>query len=352
LAADFPTTLAAGRPSAIEGELSDAKVSVRRVPLVRELRPAVDAQAVRAVRALLVETRATILHTHMAKAGTVGRVAAASLRVRPRSVHTFHGHVLEGYFSTATQRAFLEVERRLARRTDALVAVSPEILDSLLELGIGTPDQFHMIPLGFDLGPFLEIERPSGVLRSHIGLGPEVPLVGVLGRLVAIKDNQSLLAAMTRLPSAHLAVVGDGELRGGLEAAARTMGIAERVHFTGWWPDVASALSDVDVVALTSRNEGTPVSLIEAAAAGRPVVATRVGGVPSVVLDGVTGHLVEPGSVEGIADRICGLLDDAGSRRHMGLAGREHVRERFGQDRLLADIRGLYAHLGSLPSRG
>jgi glycosyltransferase involved in cell wall biosynthesis len=172
-----------------------------------------------------------------------------------------------------------------------------------------------------------------------------VPLVGIIGRLVPIKDHLTMFQAMARLPDVHLAVVGDGELRTSLEATVKGMHLADRVHFTGWMTDVAAVVSDVDVVALTSRNEGTPVSLIEAAACGRPAVATKVGGVGMVVEHGVNGYLARPGDPEAVATLIGNLLAEPETRRRMGEAGRVRVRERFGQDRLLRDIRALYAEL-------
>jgi glycosyltransferase involved in cell wall biosynthesis len=342
---EFPTTLAAGTPTEAEGELTDDQVEVRRVPLVRPLRPDIDARAVVAVRRLLRETGARLVHTHMAKAGTVGRSAAWSVHPRPRTVHTFHGHVLDGYFSPAVRRTFIEIERRLARGTDVLVAISDEIRDELLDLRIGRPDQYRVIPLGFDLGPFFAVDGQRGDLRRRLNLGPDVPLVVALGRLVPIKDHLTLFEAMARVPDAHLAVVGDGELRASLEARVAQMRLGDRIHFTGWMTDVASVLSDVDVVALTSRNEGTPVSLIEAAACGRASVATKVGGVGMVVEDGVNGYLTRPGDAVGFAAAVERLLAEPETRRGMGLAGRERVRQRFSQERLLSDIRALYTDL-------
>ncbi len=345
LAEQYPTVLAAGTPTAVEGELVDADVPVRRVPLVRPLRPSVDARAVVAVRRLITEIRPALVHTHMAKAGTVGRLSALTCSTRPVTVHSFHGHVLDGYFRAPVQRGFIEIERSLARRTDVLIAISPEIRDALLDLGIGRLQQYRVIPLGLDLSSFLAIQAPTGRLRSALGLGNDVALVGAIGRLVAIKDLETLFAALQHLGAVHLAVIGDGELRPYLEGRARAMGIADRVHFTGWWPDVPGAVSDLDVVALTSRNEGTPVSLIEAAAAGCPVVATRVGGVARTVEDGVTGYLARPGDSRQIADQISHLLAHSEIRRRMGQAGRRLARERFGHQRLLTDIAALYSEL-------
>lgn len=345
LADDYPTTLAAGTPTECEGELLDDEVPVRRLPLVRPLRPDVDARAVMAVRALLRETGASIIHTHMAKAGTVGRSAARLVTPRPKTVHTFHGHVLDGYFATPVRRAFVEIERRLARQTDILIAISEEIRDELLGLRIGRPDQYRVIPLGFDLTPFYAVNGQRGELRRRLNLAPHVPLVGIIGRLVPIKDHLTMFQAIARLPHVHLAVVGDGELRASLEATAQRMHLADRVHFTGWMTDVAAVVSDLDVVALTSRNEGTPVSLIEAAACGRPAVATRVGGVAAVVEHGVNGYLARPGDPEQVAGMIDHLLAEPEIRHRMGEAGRARVHDRFSQERLLRDIRGLYVEL-------
>lgn len=344
-----PTILAAGSVSADEGEMSDPAVAVERVPLVRPISPGEDVAAYRAVRQMIHDSGVRLVHTHMAKAGLIGRLAARRAPQRPATVHTFHGHVLEGYFSPPVQKAFIVLERWLARQTDALIAVSEEVRDSLLDLGIGSPGRFHVIPLGFDLSPFLQVADRSEALRAHLRLGPEVPLVGVVGRLTAIKDHDTLLRAMARVPSAHLAVVGDGERRAELEASLPRLGLEGRVHFLGWRSDIADCLADVDVVALTSRNEGTPVSLIEAGASSRPVVATDVGGVRSVVLDGETGFLTPPGDDTRIAAHLTALLSDADMRRRLGTAGRDHVRKRFDHSRLISDVGRLYDSL--LPSR-
>lgn len=345
LAPAYHTTLVAGSPAPTEGQLTDPAVRVLHLPLVRQLQPGSDARALTATRRLMASFRPAVVHTHMAKAGTVGRLAAVRARSSPRTVHTFHGHVLDGYFRQSTQRAFIEAERWLARRTDALVAVSPEVRDALLDRRIGRPNQYRVIPVGLELTPFLAIRRPAGLLRASLGVPFGAPLIGVVGRLVPIKDHATLLAAMERLPGVHLAVIGDGELRSALESRSRELGLGARVHFTGWWSEVPAALSDLDAVVLTSRNEGTPVALVEAAASGRPVVATDVGGVRSVVSDGRTGLLAPPGDAETVAALVDQLLRAPDLRRRMGDSARDHVAERFGERRLLSDIRDLYADL-------
>lgn len=333
--------LVAGSPNAAEGELLDPDVLVHRVPLVRPVDPLQDVRAFTAVHHVARCFGPHLVHTHMAKAGLVGRLVAMTLRPRPVMVHTFHGHVLDGYFSKPVTRAILGAERFLARRTDRLVAVSGEIRDQLLDLGIGRPDQWVVVPLGLELDVHRSVSAPSGVLRHHLGLAPDVPLVGIVGRLVPIKDHLTLFRSLIRLPDVHLAVLGDGELRSSLEAASARLGVADRTHFVGWWLDVPAAMADLDVVALCSRNEGTPVALIEAGACARPVVATDVGGVRSVVRDGVSGILVRPGDPESLAAAIDRLLRNPALRRSMGAAGRTAT-EGFTLDRLVEDIRALY----------
>lgn len=351
LAPEFPILVAAGKPRQTEGEIVDPDVLVRRVPLVRPIRPLSDLWSLGSVRQLISEIHPPLVHTHMAKAGALGRLAALSsrpVRSRPRLVHTFHGHVLSGYFPGPQEKAFLQLERALAGHTDLLVTVSPEVRDELLDLGIGKPAQYRVIPVGLDLEACLAVGTPGGPpgrLRSVLRLAADIPLVGVLGRLVPIKDHATLFAAMAALPRAHLAVLGDGELRPTLEALARQLGIAGRTHFMGWWRDVPSALADLDVVVLSSRNEGTPVALIEALAAARPVVATDVGGVRHVVQDGETGWLCAAGDPGSLAALLQRALADPQVSARMAHEGRRRVTERFGSARMLADHVALYREL-------
>ncbi|MGC8627422.1 MAG: glycosyltransferase [Acidimicrobiales bacterium] len=349
LSAELRVRVAAGQPPEHEGEIQDPEVAVEPVPLVRPLRPLTDARGLFAVRNLLGRTAPGVLHTHMAKAGALGRLAASSRRPGPRLVHTFHGHVLEGYFGPAQRTAFLQVERALARRTDVLVTVSPEVRDELLGLGVGKPAQYRVIPLGFDLSRFMSVGGQSGQLRSALGLGADVPLAGVLGRLVPVKDHATLLSALAGIARLHLAVLGDGELRQELEASARRLGVADRVHFTGWWADVPAALADMDMVVLPSRNEGTPVALIEALAAARPVVATAVGGVGQVVQDGETGWLCPPGDTFKLAELMARVLAQPAESRRMAVEGRRRVSQRFGRQRMLDEHRDLYNELLGRP---
>src|SRR5207245_2820341 len=253
--------------------------------LRRETDFVADARAVRALGQLMRRRRPDIVHTHTTTAGGLGRIAARRAKV-PITVHTFHGHVLSGYLSGAQTRALATAERFLARRTDVLVSVSERVRDDLLSLGIGRPSQWRVVPLGLELGDLLSGPAPAAEARRALELPGEAPLVGIVGRLAAIKDHPTFLAMAAsvahRHPEAHFVVAGDGALRPAMESSAKEM-LGDRVHFLGWATDLPALYGALDVVVLTSRNEGTPVALIEAAAAGRPVVATAVGGVPAVV---------------------------------------------------------------------
>lgn len=341
---EYDTRLVAGTAPSHEGELSDPQVEVVRAPLERALRPRSDARAVAAMVRHVRDHRPDLVHTHMAKAGAVGRLACVASRRRPLLVHTFHGHVLEGYFSPAVASSFVAAERVLARAADVLVAVSEEVRDDLLRLRIGTPEKFRVIRLGINLEAHRAVTEPSGELRRMIGLSSDVSLLVALGRLAPVKDLETMITAVARLGDVHLAVLGDGEERARLRAHAERLGVGGRVHFVGWWLDVPAALSDADLVVLSSRNEGTPVALIEAAACGRAVVATDVGGVRSVVADGEHGLLVPPEDAGAFADSVADLLADPDRRRAMGRAARA-ASSRFDEDRLVGDVRALYDEL-------
>ena len=248
------------------------------------------------------------------------------------TVHTFHGHVLEGYFASPTNVAFMAAERRLAKRTARLIGVSEATRDDLLALGIGRPERWRVVPYAFDLEPLRSAAIDPTEARRSFGLPADAPIVGIAGRLVPIKNIPLFLEAAVRVlrdvPDALFVVAGDGELRPLLQAEAE-QALGDRVRFLGWVSDLPELYAALDVVALTSLNEGAPVALIEAAAAGRPVVATAVGGVAEVVEDGRTGFVVRSEDDEALAKRIVELLDDPALARAFGEAGRARVSERY-----------------------
>jgi glycosyltransferase involved in cell wall biosynthesis len=359
----YDTTLVAG--SLARGEdsmafVADARdVEVIRIDeLGREISPLRDILATLKLARLIRRERPDILHTHTAKAGTVGRVAAllAGRRKPPIVVHTFHGHVLRGYFGPLRSRFFRMLERWLASRTTALIAVSPQVRDDLVALGIAPPERFAVVRLGIELGERVAPEE-NGRLESrrYLGITPERFAVGWIGRMTAVKRTDDVLVAFKQLRDdgvdAVLCMVGDGPDRPHLERRAHELGIVRHTLFLGYQEDVAPFYAAFDALVLPSSNEGTPVSAIEALAAGRPVVATRVGGVPDVVVEGEDGFLVEPGATGDVAARLAELARDPKLRERMGRAGRERVLPRYAVERLVDDVDRLYRSLLAAAAR-
>lgn len=349
--ARFTTTLVTGTEDASEGNylaLHGRQADVEVIPdLGREIRPLRDVKTLRRLMAVIRRVRPHVVHTHTAKAGAVGRLAAILTGV-PVIVHTFHGHVLRGYFSPAKTEVYRTIERGLARRTHRLLTVTDRVRDELIALGVGRADQYTTVPLGFDLAPLVQAERRRGELRAELGLGA-APLVGIVARLVPIKAHEVFLAAAARIhaaqPAARFLVVGDGERRQALEQQVDVLGLRPVTHFLGWRADLDRLYADLDVVVLTSRNEGSPVALIEAMAAGVPVVSTAVGGVADVVADGTSGLLAAMDDDEAVARHVLTLLDDRDRAAAMGRNGRARVVATYSADRLVADIEALYDRL-------
>jgi glycosyltransferase involved in cell wall biosynthesis len=294
--------------------------------------------------------RPAIVHTHTAKAGTVGRLAAMAAGV-PVIIHTFHGHVLGGlYFSPRKTRFFLAIERRLARSTDRLVVLTHDQAREMAEsLGVAPSDRFAVVPLGLDLKPFADVDRTAARarLRAELGIGEDVPVVGIVGRMVPVKNHSLLFDAMALLrdrmdPAPHLIVVGSGEREHALRSYVADKGLEDVVHWLGWRKDLPQVFPAFDVTALTSLDEGTPVSLIESLASGTPVVSVAVGGVPEILEGGGLGRLVENASDHEVADAIESVLVSPPSPEDAERAQRL-VLERFSVERLAADIERLYA---------
>jgi glycosyltransferase involved in cell wall biosynthesis len=325
--------------------------------LHREIAPLRDVRAILRLAMLIRREHPSILHTHTAKAGAVGRIAAllAGSDRPPILIHTFHGHVLRGYFNPLTTLGFRILERWLARFTTVLVAVSPEVRDDLISLGVASAEKFTVVRLGIELGErVVTVDSDTGpATRRALGVAPDAFLVGWVGRMTAVKRTDDVLRAFRGLleggVDAFLVLVGDGPDREHLERYAHDLGVVRRCLFVGYQNDVARFYDAMDVLLLPSANEGTPVSVIEALAAGRPVVATRVGGVPDVIRDGVDGFLVEAGDAGTLAARLDELARDPERRRRMGSAGQARVLERYAVDRLIDDIDGLYRRLLAEP---
>ena len=344
----YDTRLVAGTVGPQEADLLSLMnvtlAGLTRVPeLGREPTATGDMVALAKLVHLMRRERPHIVHTHTAKAGALGRLAAWLTGV-PVIVHNFHGHVLRGYFGPTKERTYVAIERALARVTTHLVAVSETVRSELLGFRIGRPDRFSVIKVGLDLEPFLDADRLRDELRQELGLATSVPLIGIVGRLVPIKRHTLFLdtaARLARVTPAHFVIVGDGELRATLEFKVAQLGLGGRVHFLGWRADLPRIYAGLDIVTLTSINEGSPVVLIEAMAAGRPVVATRAGGVVDVVAHGVTG-LVAEHSAEALSQAVSDLMRDEGRRAAMGRRGRVAVYPAYSVPRLLSDMDALY----------
>jgi glycosyltransferase involved in cell wall biosynthesis len=358
----YETLLIHGRLGASEGDmrylLAGSRVDTSYVAdLQRPIAPARDIAALARVYRALCRFKPAIVHTHMAKAGIVGRLAAlaynrtAGRRAPARVVHTYHGHVLEGYFGSAATRVFTAAERQLARASDAIVAISPHIQRELLtDYRIGRSEQYRVVPLGFDLSSLAAVnDRDRAASRAALDIPGDAQVVTTVGRLTAIKQHDLFIETARRVldghPRAFFLIAGDGELRGALEASARDRGLGERTRFLGWRRDLPVIYGASDVFLLTSRNEGTPVALIESLAAAVPVVSTDVGGVGDVLRGTDAGILAGFGDADALARAVAALLHDPLKRRAMGERGRASVVARYGLDRLVDDVDRLYRDL-------
>ena len=309
--------------------------------LGRSIRLGDDARALRHLIGVMREFQPHVVHTHTAKAGVLGRIAARRAKV-PYTVHTFHGHLLKGYFSRPVTAGVVAVERALARRTTQLVAVGAKVRDELVAAGVGRDEQYVVVPPGVQLPA-----PPSrGKARQILELPADRPVVAFLARLTGVKRPDRFVDAAeqvaARQPDVVFAVAGDGPLLGEMQQAAAAT--AADFRFLGFRSDVETVYAAADVVALTSDNEGMPVSLIEASMTGRPCVTTAVGSAAEVVLDGVTGRVVPP-EAKAVAEALSGLLADAGARERMGAAASAHAEAQFSRARLVADTERIYLGL-------
>jgi len=349
MAPAWETTLATGAVSPGEVEASHllARYDVQpvRIPgLGRAPRITDDVRALSALLSLFRRTRPDIVHTHTAKAGALGRVAAWLGGV-PHVVHTFHGHVFHGYFGPLGSAVTRIVERVLARGTDRVLAVSDEVATDVVDrFRVASRDRVRVVPIGLPLEELAAVPDQRAEARAALGIADDAPVAAFVGRLVPVKEPGVALQVWEQvrrqLPDAELLVVGGGPLLAPLKARG-----IPGVRFLGWQEDVRPALAAADIALLTSRNEGTPVALIEAAAAGLSSVATRVGGVPSVVLDGETGLLAERGDVTELAAAVLRLFADRELRDRLGEAARAHALAGWSADRLINDLDALYREL-------
>lgn len=350
----YETVLAVGLPDSKEGSMegyaAEQGVALERIPgFQAALSPWRDLRAAFAIYRLLRRERPDIVHTHTFKAGLLGRLAARLAGV-PHVVHTYHGHLLHGYWTGWKARLIVVLERILGAWTDRIIAVSKQVGDDLIGAGVVDPKKLDVVTLGFDIEKFTsEASAPSSI-REKAGIPVGATVIAIVGRLVPIKNVDLFLEALCPLlgdyPNLHLAVVGDGSERSRLQALAAWLcdspGALNRVHFLGFVMPMAPEWKAIDLCLCTSRNEGTSVSIIEAVMSGVPVMSTAVGGMPDLLENGRWGRLFEE-SAERVRDSVQAWLR-ARSGPPAGAA--EFFRDRFSDVRLIDATERIYLREG------
>jgi Glycosyltransferase len=327
----------------------------------RSINPVSDFSAYRELKKLFKSFRPDIVHTHAAKPGALGRLAASSAKV-PAILHTFHGHVFHSYFNSVKSNFFIQTERMLSKRTDVIIAISEQQkLELANEFKIAPLDKFKVVPLGFDLDRFQQNQQEKRLkFRTEFNLKEDTIAIGIIGRLVPVKNHYLFLKAINYViknsnKRIRAFIIGDGEIRNDLEKLAfessipfTTENSAEHIHplvFTSWRSDIDVINAGLDIVCLTSFNEGTPVSLIEAQAANKPVLSTRVGGISDIVIEGETALLADARKTEEYANLLLQLVNNDELRMRLGFNSSKHVLDKFSYQRLVKDMSGIYSEL-------
>lgn len=333
--------------------------------IIPEMRRAIrfgnDYAAYKKIKQIIEEFKPDIVHTHASKAGTLGRMAAFSCNV-PAVVHTFHGHVFHSYFSKAKTTIFKRIEKKLAEKSSAIVAISDIQKQELGEIHKIAPlDKIEVIPLGFDLQRFqADLDKKRAVFRTEYQIEDDEIAIGIIGRLVPIKNHRLFLQGLKYVientnKKVRAFVVGDGESRDEILAFANELNIEfsqsniefkkAPLTFTSWIKNIDVVNAGMDIIALSSLNEGTPVSLIEAQAANNPIISTNVGGIENVVLQNKTGLLSEIEDVENFGKNLLELVENDEKRLSMQKEGWNHVKDQFSYKRLVNDVDALYKKL-------
>lgn len=355
---DFETLLLGGLPE--EGEADSLHIpheygveptildEMKRTPNFKS-----DREAYRKIKEIISEFKPDIVHTHASKAGALGRRAAFACDV-PVVVHTFHGHVFHSYFSPLKTNLYKVIERRLAKKSTGIIAISDLQKKELSEKHkICKASKIKVIPLGFDLEKFrVDLADKRIETRKKYQLSEKTIAVAIVGRLAPIKNHAFFLQVVENLlakgiQQAQFFIVGDGELRSEIESksAAINQLYGEKIVLTSWIKDIASFNAGMDVICLTSDNEGTPVSLIEAQACNVPIVSTEVGGVLDIVSQGETGFVVPKGDLQAFAEKLGLLIENEEIRKKMSQNGWNFVKDKFHYTRLAADMANYYREL-------
>lgn len=365
LSPEFETKLLVGRKDATEKDATYIANQLGLSPIeIKEMRRSVmpfsDIIAYFRIKKIIREFKPDIVHTHASKSGAIGRLAARSCKV-PLVVHTFHGHVFHSYFNTFISSLVVRMERFLARKTDAIIAISESQKHELVSVyKIAPAEKIHTIPLGFNLDKFSKDRYNKRIIfRNKYGFGADDILIGIIGRIVAIKNHDMFLEVAAKVKAAcpgkkiRFSVIGDGDMRSQVEKKSGELGLSYSyfithpgedtdVLVTSWETEIDQALAGLDIILLTSNNEGTPVSLIEAQSAEKPVVSTDVGGVEDIVTHGVSGFITPVNDVEGFAGHVVELINNEPLRKSMGEAGHSNVIRKYSRQRLVHDMKELY----------
>lgn len=366
MAPEFETRLVIGGKDDHEQDATHLTDHLGITPVVipemkRAIQPGQDRLAYKKIKAIIKEFQPDIVHTHAAKSGAIGRLAAAACKV-PVVVHTFHGHVFHSYFGKMKSTAFINIERYLARKSSGIVAISDIQKNELADIyKICPKDKINIIPLGLDLDKFGEDQdRKRAEFRKQYDIADDEIAIGIIGRIVPVKNHSLFVAAAANVlqhtkKKVRFIIIGDGDMRGHMEQEFKVVGIdyayypQDKRHAQAicisWQTKVDEVLAGLDIVALTSHNEGTPVSLIEAQAARRSLVSTNVGGVADVVLNGRSGLVTEPGNAVQFAKALVDLVEDESMRRSFGEAGQQHVQSLYSYKRLVNDMSEYYHRL-------
>ena len=329
--------------------------------MMRPVNPWHDRIAFNKIKNIIKEFKPDIVHTHAAKAGALGRLAAINQKV-PVIVHTFHGHVFHSYFHPLKTRVFLEIERYLAAKSSAIIAISQKQKQELTEIyKVADPEKVRIVSLGFDLHKFQHNQEEKRIaFRRSFQIDDDEIAIGIIGRLVPVKNHELFLRGLANIlkvsdKKIRAFIIGDGEERMKIEQLATSLNIEytkgcpptekKPLTFTSWMTNIDEVNAGMDIITLTSFNEGTPVSLIEAQASNKPIVCTRVGGIEDVVLEGETAFLSDVNDLEGYSSNLLKVVESVHLRNGHDSKGFDHVIERFHYSRLINDMKALYSSL-------
>jgi glycosyltransferase involved in cell wall biosynthesis len=366
MAPEFETTLVIGGKDDHEQDAIHLTRDLGIDPVIvnemrRDIHPKQDGIAYQKIKTLIEKFKPDVVHTHAAKAGVIGRLAAEACNV-PVIVHTFHGHVFHSYFNKWRSNMFIQIERYLARKSSGIVAISASQKHELANVyGICPEKKVQVIPLGLDLEKFQHLSTDKRTeFRHRYKIADDEIAIGIIGRIVPIKNHSLFVSVANKIRQAtdkklKFIIVGDGDMRPRMEAEFAAAGIDYSYYphdrrkatavCTSWLTEMDEVLAGLDIVTLTSNNEGTPVSLIEAQAAGKPVISTRVGGVADVVVNGKSGLIVEPGNVEEFAAGLLKLIECPDMRLAYSDFGKRHVEVKYSYQRLVSDMAEYYNRL-------